>query len=165
MKRFFVAMVVALAGAAFAQDASEQYMAERERILDQRVAGKLSTLEAAKEIEAAGKAYFPNDFLLHAYNASITGYSEELNRGAITREKYAELYEQRSERFDKAAAARTQAAEKTQTAGNSVAPPLAGPSSLGIFLSSVARSLNRTYPRPVTCSSTSIPGVITTNCQ
>ena len=162
MKTILAAAFFILAGAAAAQDVSQQYMAERERIFAQREAGKLTPLETTIEIEAAGKAYFPNDLLLQAYNASIRGYAEQLQNGVITRERFLELHDQRSERFDTAVAERAGAVDRERAAADTQSRKAQG---IGAFLSGMASSLNRAYPPAVTCSSTGMPGVVTTSCR
>lgn len=166
MKKLLAILLLAFVGLASAQDAQKLYEKESERILVQRDAGKLSALETTIELEAAGKAYFPTDTLLHAYHASVRSYAEQLQSGAITRERFLELHQQRTARFESALAERDAVTAAQQKANDQAASNAARSNYVGNLLRSMAAATNRTTGRPaVNCTSYTIGGSVSTACQ
>ncbi|HQS00768.1 MULTISPECIES: hypothetical protein [unclassified Polaromonas] len=170
MKKVLAILLLAFASLAPAQQAQTLFEQEAQRIYSQREAGKLSILETAIELEAAAKAYFPTDGLLLAYHASVRAYAEQHQSGALTRERFIELQEQRLDRFvaalaerDKAEAAQRVAQEKAAT---TAATEAARSNAIGNFLRSMATATNRVTPRPaVNCTSYALGASVSTACQ
>ncbi len=136
----------------------QSYDAEAEKVGAMAKSGRLTRKEANTEMVSIARTYFPNDQLLIGTWQDIVELSARLEQGEITKEKYNDLIDLRWERFGSANRQRHEAAQaqasQQQRSG-----------AIGGFLGGMANSMNRQYPRPVTCSSTAMPGVVTTNCQ
>jgi len=170
MKKLFAFMLLMFAGLALAQDANKLFEQEMQRIYAQQDAGKLNILETTIELEGAAKAYFPTDGLLHAYHASVRQYAEQFQGGAITRERFMELQENRLARFKTALAERDSANAAQQKAQDqataAAASDAARSTAMGNFLRSMALSTNRAMPRPpVNCTSYALGAGVSTSCQ
>lgn len=167
MKAFFVTLLLgisaALTGCATGPQGSatrnqQLYDSESEKVGNMVKSGAISRREANIEMVSITRTYFPNDPLLISTWGEIAELSAQEEQGLLTREKYTAMVNLRWERFEKANRLRHDAAQEKVAQQNSSA-------FMGNFLSNMANSMNRQYPRPITCSSTSMPGVITTNCQ
>ncbi|MBU3551392.1 hypothetical protein [Polynucleobacter sp. MWH-Berg-3C6] len=84
---------------AFAQNNSELFSKEVERIVAQYEAKKISQSVAAKEILIASKAYFPSDKLTQDYYQSLADYSDQLAKKTISQKQFDELTNARVERY------------------------------------------------------------------
>lgn len=97
-----------------AQTKEDLFNKELERIVAQYEAKKISQSEAAKEVFIASKSYFPSDKLTQDYFQSLSEYTDQLAKKAITRKKFDELRYARAERYEAAIADRKEAAERAQ---------------------------------------------------
>jgi hypothetical protein len=86
----------------FAQNNQELYNKELDQIGAQFEAKKIDRTTGLKEILAATKTYFPNDKLTQSFYQSLIEYSEQFDRKAITKKKFDELFEARTDRYKSA---------------------------------------------------------------
>lgn len=170
--RFIRSAILALcfvSGASMAQSQSQLYNAEEQRILTQLSQAKIGVLDAMLEIEAAGKAYFQDDALLNARNASFVRYARQHASGEISIEQLMNLVEQRKQRFDEALAERKQAETQQQEMEMRNAQAQIDQerrnAAIGGFLQNMGNSMRRTYPQPTNCTSYPVGGQIVTNCR
>ena len=155
--------IVLLAGCAsdFSHNHNWQQQAhdEQAEAITQKVRSKSITLaEGNRQMIAISKTYFPNDTLLLGLWEDLTALAEQLERKEITAERYNELRTWRFEIFHDANVQRhnyAQQAEAQQRRAEFV----------GNFLGAMGRNMQRMNPPPVTCSTTAMPGVLTTNCR
>ncbi len=96
--------VILAAAALISHPASSQtnqdlYIKELNQIGAQLLDKKIDRTTFFKESLAATKTYLPNDKLTQSFFQSLIEYSEQLDRKVITKKKYEELYEARTERY------------------------------------------------------------------
>lgn len=158
-----------VSGVSMAQSQSQLYNAEEQRILAQLSQAKIGVVDAMLEIEAAGKAYFPDDSLLNARNASYVRYARQHANGEISMDKLTNLVEQRKQRFEEALAQRKLAETRQQEMEMRNAQAQIDQDSrntaIGGFLQNMGNSMGRTYPQPTNCTSYPVGGQIVTNCR
>lgn len=170
MKKIIAAAAfAAFAGLTLAQSPSQLYNSEEARIIQQMSSGSLSVKEAMLEIEAAGRAYFPQDLLLNARNESYVRYALQLDRGEITFDKFLEMVEQRKTRFERALADRkgveqTQRQAALEEAQNQMDRER-NTNAIGHFLQGIGNSFQRAYPPQINCNSYAIGTQTVTNCR
>jgi hypothetical protein len=125
----------------------------------------LTILEAAIEMEAASKVYFPEDRQLHALDASIRAYAEQLEKGSIDKDRYTQLKNQRIDRFN-TARGEFNAEQQRQLAAQMAAEEEARKSrAIGNFFGNMSNSMRRAYPPATNCTSTAVGAQIVTNCR
>jgi flagellar basal body L-ring protein FlgH len=154
---------VLLAGCAsdFSHNHNWQQQAHDEQAaaITQKVRSKSITLaDGNRQMIAISKTYFPNDTLLIGLWEDMTAFAEQLERREITAEKYGELRAWRMDLFHDANVQRHNYAQQVEAQQRRA-------EFMGNFLGAMGRNMQRTNPPPVTCSTTSMPGVLTTNCR
>jgi len=87
---------------ALAQNNQQLYDKELEQIGAQFETKKIDRTTGLKEILAATKTYFPNDKLTQSFYQSLIEYSEQFDRKVITKKKFDELFEARTDRYKSA---------------------------------------------------------------
>lgn len=85
-----------------AQTNADLFDKEVEQIGTQFKAKKIDRTTGLKEILAATKTYFPNDKLTQSFYQSLVEYSEQFDRKIITKKKFDELFEARTDRYKSA---------------------------------------------------------------
>ncbi len=191
MKRILITCLFIFAQAVMSQSAPtlrQRFDAEILTIADTVEAGKMGPTEGAREMLMAARAYFPNDTLTHAYYESTLSYAERFERKEITQAQALELLQIRTARYNEALTARTQ----EQMQRNRIAQEenarqrehqaqerarleyLAGQEAeearrramIGGMLQGIGGAFRNAYGHPgVNCSTTAMPGVLTTNCR
>lgn len=119
---------------------------------------KMSITEANQQMVLIARNYFPNDPLLITAWKDLADLAQKADNGEITWDQYHSLRKMRWEIFDDAnrnrhAESAAIEAQRQQALFFSRA------------LDSVGRSLQQNNPPILTCQTTRIPGVVTTNCQ
>lgn len=166
----------------------ERFDAEIEAIAEAVEAGKMSPSEGGREMLMAARAYFPNDTLTHAYYESSLSYAERFERKEITQQQALELLRLRTIRFHEALTARTQEQQQRRRAAQEEEARLREYQAqerarleylaaqeadaarrravIGNMLQGMGNAFRNVYGQPgVNCSTTSMPGVLTTNCR
>lgn len=119
---------------------------------------KLSISEANKQMVLVARNYFPNDRLLIELWQDLAELAGRMDRAELSFEQYDQLRGMRFSIFDDANRNRHAEAEAIEADRQRA-----------IFMSralgNISQSIQRNYPQPITCRSTSMPGVVTTNCQ
>jgi hypothetical protein len=133
---------------------------EREKsLMEQQMAAKTITVaQAHHQMVSTSKTYFPNDQLLIQLWEDLAVLAERVDKQELQMDEFLKLAEMRWRLFEDANAQRhkeSQYLEAQQRRSDF----------MGNFLGGMARSMQRNYPQPITCQSTSMPGVVTTNCQ
>ncbi len=98
----FLILAILTSLPALAQNNQQLYDKELEQIGAQFESKKIDRTTSLKEILAARKTYFPNDRLTQSFLQSLVEYSEQLDKKIITKKKYEELYEARTDRYKSA---------------------------------------------------------------
>ena len=98
----FLILAILTSLPALAQNNQQLYDKELEQIGAQFEAKKIDRTTGLKEILAATKTYFPNDKLTQSFYQSLIEYSEQFDRKAITKKKFDELFEARTDRYKSA---------------------------------------------------------------
>ncbi len=164
MKILFVTMLLAaIAGCASSPPPASNWRQEgyeREKaLMEQQMASKaITATQAHRQMVAASKTFFPNDFLLAQLWEDLTVLAEQFDKQELQTEEFIRLSEMRWRIFNDANVQRhkeVQYREAQQRRSEFMAN----------FLGGMARSMQRNYPQPIACQSTSMPGVVTTNCQ
>ena len=155
---FLLVSMMGCASAQVNQWATDAYFVELDKTRALVKANKIDRIEGNQNMLNTVRAYFPNDARLANHWIYATELATKREANEITQEKYMELTRVSWERYvdinnkiiqDQQAAIDQQ--RRSQFMGN--------------FLGSMGNQMNRTYPQPVTCASTSMPGVVTTNCR
>lgn len=154
-------LLASMMGCATAQSntwATDGYTKESNEIGALVAAKKISRSEGNAEILTIARAYFPNDIRLANHWIYATDLAIKLEAGELSYEKFAaqinaswNRYHDISDKIRQDQQAAIDQQQNSQFIGN--------------FLGSMGNRMNRTYPQPITCSSTSMPGVVTTNCR
>ena len=191
MKKIVIAFLFSIAQMALSQSAPslrERFDAEVLTIAETVEAGKLSPSEGAREMLMAAKAYFPNDTLTHAYYESALSYADRFERKEITRAQALELLQMRTARYSEALTARMQEQMERNRAAQEEearqrehqaqerarleylaaqeADEARRRSMIGGMLQGIGGAFRNAYGQPgVNCSTTAMPGVLTTNCR
>ena len=118
----------------------------------------LSISQGNRQMISISRTYFPNDALLIELWEDLTFLAEQMDRNEISTEKYHELRVMRWDIFDDANRQRHNYAQQQEAQQRRS-------QFLGNFLGSLGQSMQRTNPTPINCSTTSMPGVLTTNCR
>lgn len=191
MKKILIACLFSVAQMALSQSAPslrERFEAEILTIAETVEAGKLGPGEGAREMLMAARAYFPKDTLTHAYYESALSYAERFERKEITQAQALELLQIRTARYNEALTARTQeqmqrnriakeedARQREQQAQERArleylaaqeAEEARRRSMIGNMLQGIGAAFRNAYGQPgVNCSTTAMPGGLTTNCR
>ncbi len=119
---------------------------------------QITRLEGLQRMIPVVKTYFPEDQLLLGVWNDLIRYAEQVEMGELTNQKYRELFEARWALFDDANKQRHAEREAIDARERQS-------QFMGSFLSNMSRSMPRTYPPAVNCTTTAMPGVLTTNCR
>lgn len=155
---FLLASMMGCASTERTDWASNGYHAEERKISALVEADKIGIGEANAEMLQVSKAYFPNDARLANHWIYAIDLASQARDGKITPEKYFELVKQSWDRFY---AINVNIIEENKA----IAGQQRNSQFIGNFLGSMGNRVNRIYQQPVTCASTSMPGVVTTNCR
>lgn len=110
----FLILAILTSLPALAQNNQQLYDKELEQIGAQFEAKKIDRTTGLKEILAATKTYFPNDKLTQSFYQSLIEYSEQFDRKAITKKKFDELFEARTDRYKSAMENKERAERQTE---------------------------------------------------
>ena len=119
---------------------------------------KLSISEANKQMVLVARNYFPNDRLLIELWQDLAELAGRMDRAELSFEQYDQLRGMRFSIFDDANRNRHAEAEAIEADRQRAL-------FMSRALGNIGQSIQRNYPQPITCRSTSMPGVVTTNCQ
>ncbi len=134
------------------------YDTQSETIGQLRKEGKLSIYEANQQMLLVSKNYFPNDHLLIGLWQDLSELAGKMDRGEITKDQYEQFRSMRWTMFDDANRNRhseAKAIEAQQQSALFFARVLGG----------VGQSMQRNNSPVINCTTTSMPGVITTDCR
>lgn len=134
------------------------YDTQAETIGQLRKAGKLSIYEANQQMVLVSRNYFPNDPLLIGVWQDLTDLAGKMDRGEITSDQYEQFRSMRWTMFDDANVNRHAEAKAIQAQQQSSL-------FLARVLGGIGQSMQRNNPQVINCASTSMTGVITTNCR
>ncbi len=119
---------------------------------------KLSISEANKQMVFVARNYFPNDRLLIELWQDLAELADRMDRAELSFERYEQLRGMRFSIFDEANRNRHAEAESIEADRQRAL-------FMSRALGNIGQSIQRNNPQPITCRSTSMPGVVTTNCQ
>lgn len=119
---------------------------------------RLSISEANKQMVFVARNYFPNDRLLIELWQDLAELADRMDRAELSFEQYDQLRGMRFSIFDDANRNRHAEAEAIEADKRRAL-------FMSRALGNIGQSIQRNYPQPITCRSTSMPGVVTTNCQ
>ena len=170
MKKLITSIALAVfVTVAPAQSPSQMYNAEEKRILQQLSTASIGIKEAMLEIEAASRAYFPEDRLLNARNESFVRYASQYERGEISIEQLTQLVEHRKQRFDQALEERKSAEDAQQQAAMAESQRQIDEqrrqNAVGSFLQNMGNSMRRNSPQQINCNSYMLGSQVMTNCR
>ncbi len=133
---------------------------DREKaLMEQQMANKeITVMQAHRQMMAASKTYFPNDPLLAQLWEDLSILAEQFEKQEIPLQEFVRLSEMRWRLFDDANVQRHSEARYLEAQQRRS-------EFMGNFLAGMARSMQRNNPPVINCSTTSMPGVLTTNCQ
>lgn len=156
-------LLVALAGCAHSPAPNsnwrqEGYDKEGQLVAEKVTRKQITVLEGIRHMQAVVKSYFPNDQLLMGVWEDLAQYAQQVEKGEISSEKYSELFDARWALFNDVNVRRhaEMQAEQAQQRQSEF---------MGNFLSGIASSMQRNNSPVINCATTSMPGVITTNCR
>lgn len=153
--------VVLISHPAFAQANPDLYSKELSQISSQFQDGKIDRTTFFKESLAVAKTYLPNDRLTQSFFQSLIDYSEQLDRKAITKKKYEELYDARIERYKYALENRERAERQAELENDRLRQAQADAYNEGIrqqrnamagaaALQGIGRAFNNSYGQSIT---------------
>lgn len=153
-----LALALSVASAS-AQSWQEQgYNAQAAKIGAQVKADTLNVYEANRQMVSVAKSYFPNDSLLIGVWEDLTELAKEYVENRLPKDRFNDLVNMRWDIFNEANRSRHQALAQQQAEEKRS-------SFMQGFLSSMGRSMERNNPRVIECTSTAMPGQLSTTCR
>jgi hypothetical protein len=160
---FIFGVVLGLTGCATTQQTNDNwqqtgYNEQSARIFERVKAKEINIQEANTQMIAVARSFFPDDRLLIGVWEDLAEMAKSYVAGDLTMDKYNEMVNMRWEIFDAANLARHQArdAQLAQARRDTF---------MQNFLTSMGRSMERSYPQPINCTSTVLHNQVMTNCR
>lgn len=136
----------------------EGYEREGRAVAELVTLKQITRLDGIRRMQVVAKSYFPGDRLLLDTWEDVAQYAERLEKGEISGESYRELFDARWALFNNVSRQRSAEAEAQEAQQRRT-------EFIGNFLNNMSRSMQRSNPPAINCATTSMPGVITTNCR
>lgn len=151
-------LTLAAAGALAQSWQEDGYNRQAEKIGQMVKANQLNVYEGNRQMISVARSYFPEDPLLIGTWEDLTELAKSHVDGQLPKDRFNELVRMRWELFDDANRARHQARAQQQAEERRSA-------FMQNFLASVGRSITRSTPQVIECSTVAIGSQASTTCR